>query len=106
MEVPIINNLNDNGDRLRPKGKDVFKDQQKESEVNPRGVCVQSATPVYGIGGVCVYSMYICVCCCWGAFRPAQCPFHAVSVCLGWGKHACMQTGRHRGVILATGSYK
>eukprot|EP00064_Thunnus_orientalis_P004897 superscaffoldBa00000464_g4910 len=32
MEVPIINNLNDNGDRLRPKGKDVFKDQQKESE--------------------------------------------------------------------------
>lgn len=34
MEVPIINNLNDNGDRQRPKGKDVFKDQQKESEVN------------------------------------------------------------------------
>lgn len=33
MEVPIINNLNDNGDRLRPKGKDAFKDQQKESEV-------------------------------------------------------------------------
>ncbi|GLD63122.1 striatin-interacting protein 2 isoform X1 [Lates japonicus] len=32
MEVPIINNLNDNGDRQRPKGKDVFKDQQKESE--------------------------------------------------------------------------
>lgn len=43
MEVPIINNLNDNGDRLRPKGKDAFKDQQKESEVNRRGVCVQSA---------------------------------------------------------------
>lgn len=34
MEVPIINNLNDNGDRQRPKGKGVFKDQQKESEVN------------------------------------------------------------------------
>uniref|UniRef100_A0A3Q4I9I1 Striatin interacting protein 2 n=1 Tax=Neolamprologus brichardi TaxID=32507 RepID=A0A3Q4I9I1_NEOBR len=33
MEVPIINNLNDNGDRQRPKGKDVFKDQQKESEL-------------------------------------------------------------------------
>uniref|UniRef100_A0A1A8HWS0 Striatin interacting protein 2 n=1 Tax=Nothobranchius kuhntae TaxID=321403 RepID=A0A1A8HWS0_NOTKU len=32
MEVPLINNLNDNGDRARPKGKDVFKDQQKESE--------------------------------------------------------------------------
>ncbi|XP_036066113.1 striatin-interacting protein 1 homolog isoform X4 [Oryzias melastigma] len=32
MEVPFINNLNDNGDRQRPKGKDVFKDQQKESE--------------------------------------------------------------------------
>ena len=42
MEVPIINNLNDNGDRLRPKGKDAFKDQQKESEVNRRGVCVHS----------------------------------------------------------------
>lgn len=45
MEVPIINNLNDNGDRLRPKGKDAFKDQQKESEVNGRGVCIQSAVP-------------------------------------------------------------
>lgn len=44
MEVPIINNLNDNGDRLRPKGKDAFKDQQKESEVNWRDVCVQPAT--------------------------------------------------------------
>ncbi|KAI4803233.1 hypothetical protein KUCAC02_006786 [Chaenocephalus aceratus] len=32
MEVPIINILNDNGDRQRPKGKDVFKDLQKESE--------------------------------------------------------------------------
>ncbi|XP_061920461.1 striatin-interacting protein 1 homolog isoform X3 [Entelurus aequoreus] len=32
MEVPLLNNLNDNGDRLRSKGKDVFKDQQKESE--------------------------------------------------------------------------
>lgn len=31
MEVPIIHNLNDNGDRLRPRGKDVFK-EQKESE--------------------------------------------------------------------------
>lgn len=36
MEVPIINNLNDNGDRLRPKGKDAFKDQQKESEVKKK----------------------------------------------------------------------
>lgn len=33
MEVPIINNLNENGDRLRQKGKDAFKEQQKESEV-------------------------------------------------------------------------
>lgn len=49
MEVPIINNLNDNGDRLRPKGKDAFKDQQKESEVNWRDVCVQSATTAYSI---------------------------------------------------------
>ncbi|XP_028305030.1 striatin-interacting protein 1 isoform X4 [Gouania willdenowi] len=32
MEVPLLNNLNDTGDRARPKGKDVFKDQQKESE--------------------------------------------------------------------------
>lgn len=44
MEVPVINNLNDNGDRQRPKGKDAFKDQQKESEVNAGGcmreVCV------------------------------------------------------------------
>ncbi|XP_077450541.1 striatin-interacting protein 1 homolog isoform X2 [Stigmatopora argus] len=32
MEVPLLNNLNDNGDRLRLKGKDAFKDQQKESE--------------------------------------------------------------------------
>lgn len=47
MEVPIINNLNDNGDRQRAKGKDVFKDQQKESEVNGRGVCVQSATTAW-----------------------------------------------------------
>lgn len=37
MEVPIINNLNDNGDRLRPKGKDAFKEPQKESEVNLGG---------------------------------------------------------------------
>lgn len=43
MEVPVINNLNDNGDRQRPKGKDAFKDQQKESEVNAGGM-----------GGVCV----------------------------------------------------
>ncbi|XP_061663544.1 striatin-interacting protein 1 homolog isoform X2 [Syngnathoides biaculeatus] len=32
MEVPLVNNLNDNSDRLRAKGKDVFKDQHKESE--------------------------------------------------------------------------
>lgn len=34
MEVPIIdNNLYDSGDRPRPRGKDAFKEQQKESEV-------------------------------------------------------------------------
>ncbi|XP_037098896.1 LOW QUALITY PROTEIN: striatin-interacting protein 1 homolog [Syngnathus acus] len=32
LEVPLLNNLNDNGGRLRSKGKDVFKEQQKESE--------------------------------------------------------------------------
>lgn len=44
MEVPLLNNLNDNGDRLRSKGKDVFKEQQKESEVGTvraRGVRVR-----------------------------------------------------------------
>lgn len=55
MEVPFINNLNDNGDRQRPKGKDVFKDQQKESEVNARGVRGQCR----GSGGVCAPA---CVC--------------------------------------------
>lgn len=68
MEVPIINNLNDNGDRQRPKGKDVFKDQQKESEVNPRGVCVQSATTAYGTGAHCVY-VYVCVLLLLGSFQ-------------------------------------
>lgn len=82
MEVPIINNLNDNGDRLRPKGKDAFKDQQKESEVNRRGVCVHSAA-------CSIWKVRARVCCCWGAlaFRPAECPFHAVG--LG-SKQACM----------------
>lgn len=110
MEVPIINNLNDNGDRQRPRGKDVFKDQQKESEVNARGVCAQSVTTAYMVqeraGDVCVG---VCVCCCcWGAFIPDECPFHAVSRCLGSKacSHAGGQAGRHRGVILATGSYK
>lgn len=82
MEVPIINNLNDNGDRQRTKGKDVFKDQQKESEVNVRGVCVQSVglrqlmVCRSALEGVCVLHMCVCVCvkckcvccCCWGAF--------------------------------------
>lgn len=43
-EVPIINNLNDNGDRLRPKGKDAFKDQQKESEVKKTKIIIACVT--------------------------------------------------------------
>lgn len=51
MEVPIINNLNDNGDRLRPKGKDAFKDQQKESEVKKKKMSLLSN---FSIGTLCV----------------------------------------------------
>lgn len=66
MEVPVISNLNDNGDRLRPKGKDVFKDQQKESEVNSEG-CLSEATTGFSIGTPwrCVG---LCVSCWWRAF--------------------------------------
>lgn len=98
MEVPIINNLNDNGDRQRPKGKDVFKDQQKESEVNSS--TAQRAPTAPGTGAhwtaVCAY-VCVCVCCCWEAFRSAECPFHAASQSLLQSMHA----GRRRGVILA-----
>lgn len=115
MEVPIINNLNDSGDRQRPRGKDVFKDQQKESEVNPRGVCVQSAAAAHGTGAhwrrdvcVCVFSLLLLLLLL-GSFQiSAECPFHAVSW-LG-SMYACglagRQAGRQGGVILATGSYK
>lgn len=89
MEVPIINNLNDNGDRQRPKGKDVFKDQQKESEVNSS--TAQRAPTAPGTGAhwtaVCAY-VCVCVCCCWEAFGSAECPFHAASrLC----SRACMR---------------
>lgn len=102
MEVPVISNLNDNGDRLRPKGKDAFKDQQKESEVNSEGCLSEATTPSVSErrGGA-----WGCACI-GGGGRSAERPSHAVMA----RKRARMQTdmraGRHRGVILATGSYK
>lgn len=101
MEVPIINNLYDNGDRQRPKGKDVFKDQQKESEVNPRGVCVQSATTAYDIE-----AHWPCVCPCvlllLGSFQGSctsfqgSCTSFPCSESLSWleSMHAHRQRGR------------
>lgn len=67
MEVPIINNLNDNGDRQRAKGKDVFKEQQKESEVNEVFGCAR----IFDLRARVCDCMCVC-CCCWGAFRPAE----------------------------------
>lgn len=101
MEVPIINNLNDNGDRLRAKGKDVFKDQQKESEVNPRGVYnriiqffwLRSALEVCARACVCAR-----VCLLLGSLRPAWMS-SPCSGSLSWLEsiHACRQAGTPRG---------
>lgn len=112
MEVPIINNLNDNGDRLRPKGKDAFKEPQKESEVN-LGVVVCGCAVQERVGAVRGKCMSVCVfMCALLPFRPAPCPllFHAAGRSSSLGSGACMradmQAARHRGVILASGSYK
>lgn len=66
MEVPVINNLNDGGDRLRAKGKDAFKDQQKESEV-------RGSEGKDSLLDVLVSERRACACvdvccCCWGSF--------------------------------------
>lgn len=110
MEVPIINNLIDNGDRQKPKGKDVFKDQQKESEVNLNGVeCQSTAAEAAGAsgGGARWSSVCMCMCMCVRAYTTCvYCPFHALSRCPGSKAAAWRQAGRQRGVILATGSYK
>ena len=101
MEVPIINNLNDNGDRQRPKGKDVFKDQQKESEVNRRCVCVQSATTAHSVAAhwrcvcLCMYvCMYVCVCVVAGELSDQLNVLSMQSVAVLAREHARMQTGR------------
>lgn len=116
MEVPIINNLNDNGDRLRPKGKDAFKEPQKESEVNLGLVVVCGCAVQERVGAVRAKCMSVCVCvmCALLPFRPAPCPplffLHAAGRSSSLGPGACMradmQAARHRGVILASGSYK
>lgn len=100
MEVPIINNLNDNGDRQRPKGKDVFKDQQKESEVNPSTAQRAPTAPGTGAHWTAVCAC-VCVCVVAGKLSDQLNVLSMQRVVVLVREHACMHAGRRRGVILA-----